>query len=155
MKSLAQMMREMPNYFKVQPPKLSEIEEAEAKLNLSFSPDYIEYLTEIGSFSGGGNEFTGVYYSEYSGRTIYSVVENTIDEREVAENYGYKIPDDFYLIHNLYTGGILIWQNTKGEIFQTIRGLSRSCPPEKIYDSFLDYFVKEIYNPVMEQAQEQ
>jgi hypothetical protein len=149
MKSLIQMMREMPDFYKGQPPKLSEIAEAEDKLNLSFSSDYIDYVKEIGQFSGGGYEFTGIMYSAYLGRTVYYVVDKTIAEREVVENYGYKIPEDFYLIHNLGIDGILIWQNTKGEIFQTVRGLSRSCPPEKIYDSFVEYFAKEIYNPAM------
>jgi hypothetical protein len=149
MKNLIQIMREIPGYLKKQPPNITEISEAQSKLLLTFSIDYIEYLREIGEFDGGGYEFTGIKYSVFLGRTVYSVVDSTIAEREIAENYGYKIPDDFYLIHNLGIGGILIWQNTKGEIFQTIRGLSCSSPPEKIYDSFLDYFVKEIYNPAM------
>jgi hypothetical protein len=147
MKTLADYMREMPGYFKVQPPTPADILEAQEKLNLSFSSEYIEYLKEIGELDAEGIEFTGICYSEYQGKTIFSVVEDTIFERQIAKDCGYEFPADFYLIYNL--DGILICQNARGEIFQI-----EMRPPEKIHDSLSDYFIKEIYNPVMNQPQE-
>lgn len=139
------LMKEMPGYLKTDTVNLEVIMEAQKKLGLEFACEYVQYLQEIGEFTARGVEFTGIIFSQAWNRIVESVVNETLDEREIAKEYGYSIPNDFYLIHNLCIGGILIWQNTKGEIYQTIRGLSSAEPPKKIYDSMNDYFVKEIY----------
>lgn len=145
MNELIKMMQEMPNLLHTITVSISTIQECENKLGLKFSLEYIEYLQKLGKYDAGGDEFTGIYFSKYKNKVIESVVQETLDERAIANEYGYTIPDDFYLIHNLGIGGILIWQNTKGEIYQTIRGLSSAESPKKIYDSMYDYFINEIY----------
>jgi len=47
-----------------------------------------------------------------------------------------------YVIEELGVDGIAIWQNSKGEIFQTIP--RKEVKPEKIYDTFLEYLENEV-----------
>lgn len=139
------IMKKMMSYLKIETVSFDVIMDGQKKLGLKFSPEYIKYLQEVGIYSTQGCELTGIFFSKRNNRVVESVVNETLDERKIAKEYGYTIPNDFYLIHNLGIGGILIWQNTKGEIYQTIRGLSSAEPPKKIYDSMNDYFIKEIY----------
>lgn len=145
MNDFTTLMKEMPGYFEEDTVSMKVIVEAQKNLDVEFSAEYVKYLQEIGVFTANGVEFTGIFISKYWNKIFTTVVDNTIDERKIAKEYGYTIPNDFYLIHNFGIGGILIWQNTKGEIYQTIRGLSSAELPKKIYDSMNDYFIKEIY----------
>lgn len=145
MNDFVSLMKKMPGYIESTTVSIETIMEAQKKVNLQFASEYIEYLQEIGEFTAEGIELTGIMFSTAWNRVVESVVNETLDERAIANEYGYTIPDDFYLIHNLGIGGILIWQNTKGEIYQTIRGLSSAESPKKIYDSMYDYFINEIY----------
>ncbi|MGL5916755.1 MAG: SMI1/KNR4 family protein, partial [Culicoidibacterales bacterium] len=47
---------------------------------------------------------------------------------------------DMYVIESLGIDGIIIWQNSKGEVFQTIP----NGEPEKIHNSFESYLLEEV-----------
>ncbi len=144
MNELIAAMKKMPGFLKTETVGLEIIAEAQKKLDVEFSSEFIKYLQEIGEFTATGIEFTGIFFSKSWNRIVESVVDETMSERALAKEYGYLIPNDFYLIHNLGVDGILIWQNSKGEIYQTVRGASLSSPPKKIYGSLLEYFNNEI-----------
>jgi hypothetical protein len=67
-----------------------------------------------------------------------NIVVATVDNRE----YCHEDTTKMYVIEELGVDGIAIWQNSKGEIFQTIP--RKEVKPEKIYDTFLEYLENEV-----------
>lgn len=105
----------------------ADIISAEEKLGVKFSPDYREYLEKYGLASFKYYELTGIGNIEY-----LDVVSVTLQEREILDN---AIADELYVVDNPHIDGIIIWQNSSGDIFKTI-------PPgfkRKIADSILEY----------------
>ena len=103
-----------------------EIRTAEERLGVSFAPDYKEYLKAFGIASVNGHEFTGLISSDR-----LNVVVVTLCEREKNGN----VPKDLYLIENVGIDQVLVWQNEKGELFQTI-GVSA---PQRMKETFVEY----------------
>lgn len=88
-----------------------EIKVAEQTLGLSFAKEYRVYLQEFGLASFYGHELTGIIKSPR-----LSVIEQTVAER----NNNSHISDDMYVIEVANIDGIVIWQKSTGEIFETI-----------------------------------
>jgi hypothetical protein len=110
----------------------SQVEECEAELELEFAPDFKEYLLKYGQLSIDASELTGVV-----GEPYLNVENLTKDERKyIPGEYA-----DMYVIESLGVDGIVIWQATDGQVFQTIPG----AIPEKIYDSFEEYLLEEVF----------
>ena len=106
-----------------------EIENAEKELNLKFSVEYKKYLMEYGVISAKKVELTGIVKS-----SRLNVVELTKSVRESKE-----IKQDLYVVENLAIDGLLILQNSKGEIFE----LQSSPEIKKLYDSLSEYIETE------------
>lgn len=104
----------------------SDITTAESELRIKFSDDYRRYVKTFGCMAIGGREFTGI-----SRLANYDVVSITISQRE----YNTDVPIDWYVIEQLNIDGIVIWQSSSGEIFQT----SPNTKPKKIFDSLAEY----------------
>lgn len=102
------------------------IDDAEKELNLSFADDYKEYLLNYGLLMLDGHEFTGL-----GGNDRVDVVKVTSYMKGIYK----EIPVDWYVIEDLGIDGIVIWQNEKGEIFQSIP----NGEIVKIYDDLLSY----------------
>lgn len=105
-----------------------EIIKAEEKLGLTFAEEYTTYLKEFGLLSYGVHELTGICKS-----IRLNVVDATIRER--AENL--NIPAEMYLIEQVGVENMSIWQNSRGEIFET----AYKAIPQKIYDSLEEYII--------------
>lgn len=110
-----------------------KVNEAEKALGIKFAADYRELLVHLGQFDIGNHEYTGVEFDNY-----LNIVVATQDERA----FTYSSTKDMYVIEYLGFDGIVIWQNSRGEIFQTIP--NNEVKPEKIYDSFQEYIETEI-----------
>ncbi len=104
----------------------AEIAAAEANMGLTFSDEYIQYLKEFGVASADGHEFTGII-----SESRLNVVEVTKYEKQKNSN----IPSDMYVIEDLGIDKVFVWQNSKGEVFQTVG----DSMPEKIADSMVGY----------------
>ena len=104
----------------------AEIAAAEANMGLTFSDEYIQYLKEFGVASADGHEFTGII-----SESRLNVVEVTKYEKQKNSN----IPSDMYVIEDLGIDKVFVWQNSKGEVFQTVG----DSMPEKIADSMAGY----------------
>lgn len=102
------------------------IEKAEFMLNVRFSNDYKEYLRVHGTASVDGHELTGIHSSKR-----LNVVDVTLSEKK----HKHDIPHDWYVVEQTHIDGIVIWQNEKGDIYQTCPGY----PPLKIADSIIGY----------------
>ena len=100
--------------------------EAEDSLSLRFSDEYKKYVSELGFAVYEDHELTGIC----KGKRL-NVVDVTKTEREIAPD----VPDDWYVIEQLNIEGIVIWQSSMGEIYQT----TPNCEPKKICDSLSEY----------------
>jgi hypothetical protein len=112
----------------------NQVEKAEEELSLSFAEDFRRLLLKYGQFEIGNHELTGVEFDNY-----LNVVVATKDERQ----YTHSDTEQMYVIENLGFDGLVIWQNTSGEIFQTVP--NKLVKPEKIYSNLQDYFVNEVF----------
>lgn len=105
---------------------LEVIDQAETKLKVKFSKDYIEVLNNFGVLLVNGHEIIGLGSS-----ARLNVIDITTEEREL----NLEINPKWYVIEQANIDRVVIWQNKQGEIFQT--------QPEygfkKIADSLLEY----------------
>lgn len=106
-----------------------EIENAEKELKLEFSAEYKKYLKKYGVISAKKVELTGIVKS-----SRLNVVEVTKSVRESK-----AIKQDLYVVENLGIDGVLILQNSKGEIFE----LQSNLEIKKLYDSLSEYIETE------------
>ena len=104
----------------------NEIKQAESELGLRFADDYRNYIKQFGCMVIGSREITGI-----SSQENYIVVSTTKAQR----NYNKNIPENSYVIEQLNIDGIIIWQSSNGEVFQT----SPNTAPMKIADSLVEY----------------
>ncbi len=102
------------------------LQQAASELNLQFAADYCEYLLNIGLVAYDGHELTGVCKS-----SRLNVVSVTKEERKKNRS----IPRGFYVIEKANIDGIVIWQKSTGEIFETVF----DSPPTKICKSLSEY----------------
>ena len=106
------------------------IEDAEKVLNLKFSDEYKQYLSEFGAATFNGREFTGIVNSKR-----LNVVEVTKQYRK----YNTTVPDNYYVIENLHIDNTFILQDEKGYVYQA----TGKEPPVKIYESIVEYVTAE------------
>ena len=92
------------------PASQQEIAIAEKKLCLKFANDYREYLRVYGSITFYGHELTGICNAPYK-----NVVYATLQERDFFDS----IPDNWYVVERTNIDSTIIWQSSKGVIFQT------------------------------------
>lgn len=90
-----------------------EIDRAEKMLGLNFADDYKEYLHSFGAAMFDGHELSGISKAKQS-----DVVELTSSEK----TYNEDIPKDMYVIENLNIDGMVIWQDSKGTIYEMQNG---------------------------------
>lgn len=128
MKSFVKLLSEQPDLYSLKPATEEEVKAAEKELNLKFASEYKQYLLKFGLASADGHEFTGFAKSKR-----LNVVEATKDLREKNPN----IPNGLYLVEALQIDGILIWQSSSGDVYQTVD----KGAPEKIAASLSEFFV--------------
>lgn len=129
MKSFVKLLKEQSDLYSLAPASEEAVKAAEEELDLKFAKEYKQYLLEFGLASADGHEFTGFAKSKR-----LNVVEATKELRAKNEN----IPDGLYLVEALQIDGILIWQSSDGDVYQTVR----NGEPEKIADSLSEYLSK-------------
>lgn len=111
MESIIDLLKEKNCFCSLKGVTEDEIRVAEQTLGLSFAKEYRAYLQVFGLASFQGHELTGIIKSPR-----LSVVAQTVAER----NNNPHIPDDMYAIEIANIDGIVIWQRSTGEIFETI-----------------------------------
>ena len=126
MSSIISTLKSFPDMLSLPPAKETEISAAEKKLSLTFAPEYREYLSEFGAVAANGHELTGIVNSER-----LNVVNVTM--REWGLNP--KVPRNMYVIENAAIDGIIIWQDSSGEVFQS----SPNTAPKAIAVSLSKY----------------
>lgn len=125
-KEIVDVIRKLPDLLPLKPATDSQISDAESKLKVSFADDYKAYLKEFGAIMADGIELSGIAKSKHR-----SVVSLTEQERALNPNVSHTM----YVIENTCVDGIIIWQDTKGKIYQT----KPESKPKKIADSLVEY----------------
>jgi len=126
MNKFSDVIKNKPNLYLGKGVKEVEIESAERDLKLCFNKEYKMYLLHYGLISYDNHELTGLCNSQR-----LNVVYVTKEEKE----YNPQVSSDMYVIEQTNIDGIVIWQNSKGVIFQTCPNL----PPVKIANSLSEY----------------
>lgn len=98
-----------------------EIKTAERELGLTFAVEYREYLQNIGLAMCEGHEFTGIGKAD---RT--NVVIVTKQMKDLFKD----IPKDWYVLENTNMDMMVIWQDTKGNVYYNRK---------KEYSSFAEF----------------
>lgn len=126
MNTIMNAIKNKPNLYFGKGVNEVEIDSAEKDLNLCFDKEYKTYLLQYGLISYDNHELTGLCTSQR-----LNVVCVTREERK----YNPQIPSDMYVIEQTNIDGIVIWQNSNGEIFQTFPNTS----PTRIANSLSEY----------------
>ena len=127
MKKIIEVINNLSNLLPLKPASDTQITDAELQLRVSFAEEYKDYLSEFGAIMADGIELSGIAKAEHR-----NVVALTKKERELNP----KVPNTMYVIENTCVDGIIIWQDTKGDIYQT----QPNMEPKKIADSMAEYF---------------
>ncbi len=85
------------------------IREAERQLNRKFADDYKKYLSKYGAISFGPYELTGLNVDSYA-----NVVTVTLKEMQRNKDF----PKDAIVLENTGNEGLLILQNSDGEVYE-------------------------------------
>ncbi len=99
---------------------------AEKALGLVFNKEYKDYVRKYGAACANGHELTGICDS----RRL-----NVVEATTIAKNKNNLVPKDCYLLEDLGIDRLLTWQNSKGELFQTV-GIGE---PEKLNIELIKY----------------
>lgn len=127
MTSLSQLLLKKPGFLCMTPAKDEEIKRAEDELQLKFSNEYGEYLLNYGVATFQGHELTGLTKS-----SRLNVIAVTRKEREKTP----FVPNSCYVVEDTNIDGIVIWQMSSGEVFQTQSGCSET---KILYKSLYEY----------------
>ena len=129
MAGIVDTIRSFDGLLSLGPVEASEIEKAEAELSVSFAPEYIEYTSTFGAVSFGGKEFTGA---------VEPPSLNVVTVTQSARSITPTAKPDWYVVMDPHFDGIIIWQDNKGQIFQTEPGRE----PKTIAQSLTEYVCK-------------
>lgn len=125
MTDIVKLIQIKPDLYVMQGASDEEINQAALLLNLSFASDYRKYVATFGAASFDGHELTGICKSKR-----LSVVDVTIKERSRTD-----VPDDWYVLEQTNFDGIVIWQNSSGDVYQT----APNAKAKKLCGSIAEY----------------
>lgn len=108
---------------------------AEKALGVEFSAEYSHYAQLYGSVLGDGIELTTLLPHHHN---------NVISVTETNRKLNPLIPKDLYVIEDTGIDGIIIWQNHKGEIFES----RPNQKPRMVYKSLAEYINKRTSKPI-------
>ena len=128
MSRIIEIINNLPELLQMQPASDEQITAAEIDLKVCFSDEYKEYLKTFGAIMADGIELSGIAKSEHR-----NVVLLTKKERDLNQ----KVPNSMYVIENMCVDGIVVWQNSQGEIYLT----HPNTEPKKIADSLAEYII--------------
>jgi len=103
-----------------------QIENAETALSVQFSDEYCEYISAYGIATIFGHEFTGICDFPRL---------NVVDVTSFERNRTPTARAEWYVIEQANIDGIVIWQSSNGEVYQTIPNTDSI----KLCDSLCEY----------------
>ena len=128
MSEIVNAIMQVPNLYKLKKCSLEDVSEAQKKLKLKFSNEYIDYVTNFGVISFYGTEWTGLNVEGY-----LNVVEATEDERNLHNDF----PKDCFVIENLQIEDAVVISDEEGKIYEYFNGTKKL-----ICENLLEYLKK-------------
>lgn len=126
MENIKELIQSFPNSYLGKGASKEAIKSAAKSLNVEFSKEYHDYLSTFGIAAVNGHEFTGISTSPR-----LNVVDVTIYERK----YTPTASMDWYVIEQADIDGIVVWQSSSGEVYQTLP----NAEPIKLCNSLSEY----------------
>lgn len=126
MENITETILSFPNSFWGKGASEEAINSAAKLISVEFSKEYHKYLSEFGIAAVNGHEFTGISTSPR-----LNVVNVTISERK----YTPTASMDWYVIEQANIDGIVVWQSSSGEVYQTLP----NAEPIKLCNSMSEY----------------
>ncbi len=123
--NIVELLGKLENFGFLGPIDNEKINEAEKKLGLVFAEDYKQYISTYGIASFGSHELTGICSSKRL--NVVSVTNKYKAEKNIFDN--------LYVIEDIGIDGIVIWQSSTGEIFQS----EYDFELKKIFNSLAEY----------------
>ncbi len=108
---------------------IDEVKEAEEKLGVKFSKEYIDYLLKYGVASFFGHELTGICSSPR-----LNVTDVTTKQRQ----YNQDVPHNLYVVEETGFDDVVLWQDEGGTVYMTVSG-----GPEIVGGSLAEYYAEE------------
>lgn len=131
MSRIIEVIEKLPDLITLKPVGAKAVENIEIELALRFAEEYKEYLQKFGAVMADNVELTGAAKSK--SRNVVSVTK-----REWGANP--LIQHTMYVVENIGIEGIIIWQDTSGNIYQS----RPNHPADKIADSLADYLEEKL-----------
>lgn len=131
MSRIIEVIEKLPDLITLKPVGTKAVENIEIELALRFAEEYKEYLQKFGAVMADNVELTGAAKSK--SRNVVSVTK-----REWGANP--LIQHTMYVVENIGIEGIIIWQDTSGNIYQS----RPNHPADKIADSLADYLEEKL-----------
>lgn len=129
MNNIVETIKSLPNLLPLKAASNIEVQDAEIQLRVSFADEYKEYLSAFGAIMADGIELTGIAKSEH---------RNVVFVTKQEWNLNRNVPHSMYVIESTGVDGIVIWQKSSGEIYQTSPNIS----PKKIAESLDEYIIQ-------------
>ena len=108
---------------------IDKVQEAEEKLGVKFSKEYIDYLLNYGVASFFGHELTGICSSPR-----LNVIDVTTEQRQ----YNQDVPYNLYVVEDTGFDDVVLWQDEGGAVYRTVSG-----GLEKVGGSLAEYYSEE------------
>ena len=128
MSSILEIIASQPGLVHLEAATVNQIDNAQKELSLRFSKEYCDYLSKYGVASFESHEMTGICASDR-----LNVV--SITKRKKKENA--EIPNGWYVVEDLDIDDVIIWQDERGTVYQTIGGKNM----QKIASSLAEYLL--------------
>lgn len=106
-----------------------DIKTIEKELGLTLAKEYKQYLRNFGAIICGSHELTGISKSRHT---------NVITVTQRSWELNPQVPKSMYAIEDTGVDGIIIWQDSKGNIYTS----TPTGKPKKSYSSLLSYIKK-------------
>lgn len=130
---IVNVVKSLPDLLPLTPATKSQIEDAEKQLGLKFANEYKEYLEAFGSIMAAGIELSGIAKAEYI---------NVISLTQEGWELNPQVSHEMYVVENACIDGILIWQDSKGLIYQS----KPNIKPTQIAKTLADYILNRTKN---------
>jgi len=126
MESIIDIMRALRSFSPGESVSENEVADAERELELLFSEEYKQYLIAFGAMDAYSIELTGFTDDEEL---------HVVSATKAAWEYHDHVPRNLYLIEDAAFDGILIWQDSSGNIYES----TPSQTPRIIFSSLAEY----------------
>lgn len=128
MSKIIEVIGQLDNLLTLKPASIEEVEDAEIELALPFAEEYKQYVLKYGAVLADDVELTGI--SKSKNRNVVHVTKREWEANPLIKH-------NMYVVENVGIDGIMIWQDSKGYIYES----NPHQVANKIANSLADYLM--------------